>query len=84
MQTKASEIDIRILTIGVKIREIRKQKKITIEELAVLAGCSTMTIFRTETCSNYGDFKGAIPEPRISNLIKICNALDVPLKDVIT
>ena len=61
--------------IGEKIKEIREEKGITQYRLSQLTGINRSTIKRYE--ENY------IKKISLENLIKICNALEVDIKEII-
>lgn len=60
-------------TIGERIKNYRKEKGFTQEQLANIIGVSVMTIRR---------FEAGTREPRTLMLEKIANALDIPLIDL--
>lgn len=61
--------------IGEKIKEIREEKGMTQYRLSQLTGINRSTIKRYE--ENY------IKKISLENLIKICNALEVDIKEII-
>ena len=61
--------------IGEKIKEIREEKGITQYRLSQLTGINRSTIKRYE--ENY------IKKISLENLIKICNALEVDIKEIL-
>ncbi|KHF82549.1 DNA-binding protein [Vibrio vulnificus] len=58
------------MVVGKKIKEIRKKKALTIQELAEVSGVSEGHISRLEN---------GLKSPTISTLEKLANALDVPI-----
>ena len=61
--------------IGNKIKEIREEKGISQYRLAQLTGINRSTINRYE--------KGLIQKVSFDNLLKICEALEVDIKNII-
>jgi transcriptional regulator with XRE-family HTH domain len=61
--------------IGDKIREIREEKGVSQYRLAQLTGINRSTIKRYE--------EGSIKKISLDNLMKICNALGVDVKEII-
>ena len=61
--------------IGDKIKEIRESKDITQYRLAQLTGINRSTIKRYE--------EGDIKKISLDNLIKICNALEIDIKEIL-
>jgi transcriptional regulator with XRE-family HTH domain len=61
--------------IGKKIKEIREEKGISQYRLAQLTGINRSTIKRYE--------EGSIKKISLDNLMKICNALGVDIKEMI-
>ena len=61
--------------IGNKIKEIREEKGISQYRLAQLTGINRSTINRYEN--------GLIQKASFDNLLKICEALEVDIKDII-
>lgn len=61
--------------IGEKIKEIREEKGMTQYRLSQLTGINRSTIKRYE--ENY------IKKISLENLIKICNALEVDIKEIL-
>lgn len=61
--------------IGNKIKEIREEKGISQYRLAQLTGINRSTIKRYE--------ENSIKKISLDNLIKICNALGVDVKEII-
>lgn len=61
------------MNIGDKIRKIRKEKKITIVELASMTGLSKTTISDTETGKT---------NPTNESILKISKALDINIQDL--
>jgi transcriptional regulator with XRE-family HTH domain len=59
--------------LGERIRTIRLSKGISTDQLASLTGVSQATISRIE---------GDIRSPSIETLLKICDALEVPIADI--
>ncbi len=66
------EQDIKVL-LGKKIKEYRKRKGLTQEQLAEAIDVDTVTVSKIETGKNY---------PTSANLIKIANVLAVHPKDL--
>ena len=64
-----------IKMIGDKIKEVREEKGITQYRLSQLTGINRSTIKRYE--ENY------IKKISLENLIKICNALEVDIKEIL-
>lgn len=62
------------MTIGEKIRELRKEKDISQKELGILLGVSQQTVGQYETSPH---------EPKIETLRKIASALEVKLSDLL-
>ncbi len=60
-------------TVGLKIKDLRKQKGITQEDLAEIASINVRTIQRIENNSN---------EPSGKTLRLICDALEVPIEEL--
>ena len=61
--------------IGEKIKEIREEKGMTQYRLSQLTGINRSTIKRYE--ENY------IKKISLENLIKVCNALEVDIKEIL-
>jgi transcriptional regulator with XRE-family HTH domain len=61
-------------TLGTRIRTRRLHKGLTQEQLAERAGIDRSTIQRIE---------GGLNDPRHSHLLRIANALDIPLADLV-
>jgi transcriptional regulator with XRE-family HTH domain len=61
-------------TLGARIRDRRLHRNLTQEQLAERAGVDRSTIQRIERGLN---------DPRHSHLLRIANALDVPLADLV-
>ena len=61
--------------IGNKIKEIREEKGISQYRLAQLTGINRSTINRYE--------KGLIQRVSFDNLLKICEALEIDIKEII-
>ena len=61
--------------IGEKIKELREDKGISQYRLAELTGINRSTINRYEN--------GAIQKISFDNLIKICEALEIDIKEII-
>ena len=61
--------------IGDKIKEAREEKGISQYRLAQLTGINRSTIKRYE--------ENAIKKISLDNLIKICNALEIDVKEII-
>lgn len=61
------------VTVGQRIREIRKRQKLTIEKLADLSNVAY---------HNLADIEHGKVDPRINTIEKIARALDVPITDL--
>jgi uncharacterized Tic20 family protein len=61
-------------TIGNKIREVRKRKGLTQEELSTLAKINLRTLQRIEKDKT---------EPQSNTIKKICEVLDLPIEDIL-
>lgn len=59
--------------IGMRIKELRESANLTQEKLAELSGLSLDYLGKIEVCIN---------KPGLKALIKIANALNVPLKEI--
>lgn len=60
-------------SIGLKIKHLREEKNYTQEKLAEQSGLSLDYIGKIEVCIN---------KPGLKALIKIANALNVPIRDI--
>ncbi|EGQ8079027.1 helix-turn-helix domain-containing protein [Vibrio vulnificus] len=65
-----NDVGVASIVVGKKIKEIRKKKALTIQELAEVSGVSEGHISRLEN---------GLKSPTISTLEKLANALDVPI-----
>nr|WP_206760926.1 helix-turn-helix transcriptional regulator [Vibrio vulnificus] len=65
-----NDVGVASIVVGKKIKEIRKKKALTIQELAEISGVSEGHISRLEN---------GLKSPTISTLEKLANALDVPI-----
>ena len=61
------------MNIGTRIKEIRKEKKLTQKKLAEMSGMSVIGIQGIE----YGTYT-----PRLDSLLKIANALDIEVSEI--
>lgn len=62
------------MSIGNNIRKVRKQKNMTLQQLADILGCSQQNISQYETGKR---------KPKYDTLKKIIHALDVPLLEIV-
>lgn len=60
-------------SLGEVLHRLRKEKKLSQEQLGVMAGTSSMTVKRLE---------GATASTRVDNLVAIANVLDISLSDL--
>ena len=58
--------------IGKRITELRKERNLTMEKLAYISEISK---------GGLSEIERGLKEPRLSTLIKICETLEIPLKD---
>jgi transcriptional regulator with XRE-family HTH domain len=65
-----NDVGVASKIVGKKIKEIRKKKALTIQELAEISGVSEGHVSRLEN---------GLKSPTISTLEKLANALDVPI-----
>ncbi|EHA1126825.1 helix-turn-helix transcriptional regulator [Vibrio navarrensis] len=65
-----NDVGVASIIVGKKIKEIRKKKSLTIQELAEISGVSEGHVSRLEN---------GLKSPTISTLEKLANALDVPI-----
>ncbi|ELI6428510.1 helix-turn-helix transcriptional regulator (plasmid) [Vibrio harveyi] len=65
-----NDVGVASIIVGKKIKEIRKKKALTIQELAEISGVSEGHVSRLEN---------GLKSPTISTLEKLANALDVPI-----
>nr|WP_281270316.1 helix-turn-helix transcriptional regulator [Oceanobacillus arenosus] len=65
---------IRMYILGERLRSIREEKKVSSKQLERLSGISQSAISKIET---------NIQSPSVETLMKICNALDITIIDLI-
>lgn len=72
MQGENMEVDM--VSLGMRIRKIRKRKKLTLEQLSEMTDISTVLISQIENGTRTG---------RLDTLITISNALEVSIEDIL-
>ena len=67
-------MEVDMVSLGMRIRKIRKRKKLTLEQLSEMTDISTVLISQIENGTRTG---------RLDTLITISNALEVSIEDIL-
>lgn len=71
---QGENMEVDMVSLGMRIRKIRKRKKLTLEQLSEMTDISTVLISQIENGTRTG---------RLDTLITISNALEVSIEDIL-